>query len=444
MTDIILSYPPSYALAILLMLALSIETALRFKSPWRISYAVVLGTVATWYLIEPIYSSSQFVLFDSQDVSDAFFGVIIFLVAFRLFAQLFAPRDAGADGVAGGLKLTPETAQQLLFASIAMWIVLVVIGVWRVDGNIIEALFPNGRAETAAMWGRSGVASGIGDTFASLAGYLYLVVLANFGVMLVFIKRPALRILCLVLIAISWPYAFLSGARTLALAVFTPGFLAFILYGRISPAWKIIISVVAFIIINQAFKIIIAYRNLGWDHYGDVDMATVHHDGLNMASELTNVIGFLRDGSLTLQWGYGYLADICQVVPRALWPDKPTIGFDYAMVRGFRSATDADAVTVTISTGMIGGGVRQFGSIFGPIAVAFIMAIWVRILTQLRAMPQTSRTCLFLLGLGLTFNLGRDISLLVLWPFVLAWVAVLGFERLTARRRKNEFQLSLR
>lgn len=436
MIDVILAYPSSYVIAILLTLALAVETVVGVGAAWRIPYAVVLATVAAWYLIEPIYTVADFELFDPADVSTAFLSVIIFLVAFRIITPVLAPNVVVADDPdAAGTPISPYTARTLLFVSIALWLVLLAIGTWRVSGHVIEALFPNGRTEGVAMWTRGGVATGMGDTLVSVAAYLYLVALANFGILLVFVDRAALRLLCVVLIAISWPYAFLSGSRSLALTAFAPGFLAFLLYGRASRPTKVVVAVAAFLIINFGFKVIIAYRNIGFEHYGEVNLSKVQHYGLNMASELTNIVGFLRSGVLRLQWGYGYLADLAQIVPRAIWPNKPMIGFDYAIARGFASTSGDGTVSVTISQGMIGQAVRQFGAIAGPLATAIIMAGWVRILTRLRQSATVGRACLYLLGLGLTFNLGRDVSLLVLWPFVFAYVAVVAVEFVIARRR---------
>ena len=60
--------------------------------------------------------------------------------------------------------------------------------------------------------------------------------------------------------------------------------------------------------------------------------------------------------------------------------------------------------------------------------VAFLMTIWVKVLTSLREAKSVARTFLYLIGLGLTFNIGREVSLLVLWPFVFGYVSVKAYE----------------
>jgi hypothetical protein len=69
----------------------------------------------------------------------------------------------------------------------------------------------------------------------------------------------------------------------------------------------------------------------------------------------------------------------------------------------------------------IGGGVLNFGQIFGPVAVGILMALWAGLLIRwLEQRQSLLRLMLFMLGTALTFNLGRDISLLVLWPIIFA------------------------
>ncbi len=54
-----------------------------------------------------------------------------------------------------------------------------------------------------------------------------------------------------------------------------------------------------------------------------------------------------------------------------------------------------------------------------------IMALWIGLLIRWWGERQSMlRFLLFMLGAGLTFNLGRDITLLVLWPIVFAYCFV--------------------
>jgi hypothetical protein len=80
-------------------------------------------------------------------------------------------------------------------------------------------------------------------------------------------------------------------------------------------------------------------------------------------------------------------------------------------------------VGATISTGMIGQGVVNFGTFFGVLAAALIMAFWVAILARQDLKGEKmGRMLLFFIGLVLTFNLGRDITLITLYPFLFGYI----------------------
>jgi hypothetical protein len=101
------------------------------------------------------------------------------------------------------------------------------------------------------------------------------------------------------------------------------------------------------------------------------------------------------------------------------------IGIDYAKWRGFESDNSELGVNTTVSSGMIGGGVLNFGRIFGPVAAGILMALWTGLLIRWWEQRKSLlRLVLFMLGVGLTFNLGRDISMLVLWPVIFAYFFV--------------------
>jgi hypothetical protein len=102
------------------------------------------------------------------------------------------------------------------------------------------------------------------------------------------------------------------------------------------------------------------------------------------------------------------------------------IGIDYAIARGqlYGDAGEGAAgVGATISTGMIGQGVVNFGTFFGVLAAAFLMALWVVVLARQDLLGEKmGRMMLFFIGCVLTFNLGRDITLITLYPFVFGYI----------------------
>ena len=72
---------------------------------------------------------------------------------------------------------------------------------------------------------------------------------------------------------------------------------------------------------------------------------------------------------------------------------------------------------------------------FGPVASALLVSIWSGLLGRWWLQRESLLRCfLFLAGLGLTFNLGRDITLLVLWPVVFGYLIVRLIELITYRK----------
>jgi hypothetical protein len=137
-----------------------------------------------------------------------------------------------------------------------------------------------------------------------------------------------------------------------------------------------------------------------------------------MLEELAWVDHFRVTGSYLPNNGQRYFAELVNPIPRALWKNKPLIGLDYAVARGQAVVGPSGETTSTVSTGMIGQGVVNFGRIGGPLAAAFLMSLWVAMLARQDLLSgDPGRLLLYGSGLILTFNMGRDITLLVLYPF---------------------------
>jgi hypothetical protein len=162
------------------------------------------------------------------------------------------------------------------------------------------------------------------------------------------------------------------------------------------------------------------------DEVSKNDLKKQKHNGFNMFEELGYINYFIANGTYKVNWGQRYFAELVNPVPRVLWPDKPMIGIDYAIARGLGYGTldsSSGGVAASISTGMIGQGVVNFGRVLGPVFSALLMAIWVAVLARQDLMGKDiGHLLLYSIGLALTFNMGRDITLLVLYPFVFGWL----------------------
>jgi oligosaccharide repeat unit polymerase len=429
--------PDSYFIAVALCVLLLLVTALNRGQAWALPFGAVTATISAWYLVEPFYFPELFLEFKLEQIQTAYDSVCIFCIALLVVAPAMAnrmrPRTSSID-----LSTSYIPADKVLVIVTLVWLVLLAFGIWRVEGDIIAALFPIGGRTGANMWGRgAGADAGSTGFLVSFAAYLYLLCSASFGVLFFFVRKRSSYLLLVLLVLISWPYSFLQGSRTIALATVVPSGLAFILFSRVTPIGKLIVVVGGLLVLDLAMRLMIKYRGTG---FAEIDLSAAEessHLGLNMASELVYITTFLSDGTLSLSYGVRYLSELMNVIPRAIWPEKPLIGIDYAIARGFGGASTDIGVFATISSGVIGQGVMNFGPIFGPIAAAALMSIWIGTLARFRLQGTPLRLVLYLVGLGLTFNLGRDITLLVLWPIVFGYFGVRAIEWRSKRFRAS-------
>jgi len=298
-------------------------------------------------------------------------------------------------------------------------------------GDVMGAVFPlDGRAGPT-MWGRSGVESSASGFLISFAGYMFNAVTAFLGVLVFFQRSIAWRLLAGAMFAITLPYFFFAGARSHFLAAVLPLIITYLFYGRHPLVVRVAILAVAFVCLDQGFRFVTAFRATGFrellaakNPYELVD-EDLRQSGLNMIEELCFVNAYLDSGETSPAYGARYLNELLNFVPRAIWPSKPLLGIDYAMWRGFESDEGDLGVNTTVATGMIGGGVLNFGQILGPVAAGILMAIWTGLLIRWWEQRKSLlRLVLFMVSAGLTFNLGRDITLLVLWPVIFSYFFV--------------------
>jgi hypothetical protein len=399
------------------------------REAWAAPYIAVLGTVAAWYMVEPIYFDDFLYDFTPEAVATAYRCLLVFLTVLTastpFIMKAMRPKTVVGDSSVGQLH-----AEHLVPWLIVVWLGLLCFGVYRMEGDLFGSLFPlEGRAANVNMWGRS-AAEDAGSTgfIVSTAAYIYVLILSLFGLLLPLARDSTTRVVLVVCILVSWPYAILQGSRNITLAVVTPMLAAYLLIGRRRPAVKVLIAVAGFALVDLLMRAIIEFRNIGFEAANFREVEHAQHLGLNMASELIYSSSFIDMGAMNISWGWGYLSELLNVVPRAFWNSKPVLGIDYAVARGFAGGETDIGVIATLSTGIVGQGVLNFGLWFGPAAAALLMSSWIGMLTRLRMQGGTARTALFLVGLGSTFNLGRDFTLLVLFPFVFGYIGVLFIE----------------
>ena len=435
----------TFYLAAAVLLILTVESCVKLLRRDSVGIAVaVYVTVFAWYFVDPFLNPEEYGCLPPFLLGQSYGQVLLFLVGFRVALPaatrwILSRRNTGV--LAAMQRLTPE---QILLAAGTIWILLFAIGIARMGGDVIGAVFPvDGRAGVT-MWGRGAVESSATGFLIASAAYVFSAVTAFLGVLVFFQRTTFWRVLAGAMFAITLPYFFFEGARSHFLAVLLPFILTYLLYGRHPLVVRFVILAVAFVCLDQGFRFVTAFRSTGFrellaaeNPYELMD-EDVRTTGLNMIQELCFVNTYLDSGDTSPAYGARYLNELLNFVPRAIWPSKPLIGIDYAIWRGFESPEGDLGVTTTISTGMIGGGVLNFGKIFGPVAASILMAVWTGMLIRLWEQRKSLlRLALFMVGAGLTFNLGRDISLLVLWPVIFAYFFVRLTEMWATKRSRQ-------
>ena len=444
--------PATFWLHLAVFIVLAFDALKNRNRPWFLPSIVVYGTVLFWYTADYLFSPRQdFRLFPPEAISDAFLQVALFLVSFRLFVGLLLtwiiPRRLLAKGGFNlkdlsqiSRRISQRFLQNALVALILGWCGVLIIGIVFTGSDWPALIWPSLRTEKISMYPMARVGGGASFLFNAI-GYIHILICALFGVIAVLARGPV-RLIAIFFTLISWPYFWFDRARSKMLSLLLPGLSSFLLFGSRSVAVKLVILVVAGLGISFWFGKVMEFRAEGsMSSFVDKDDAKEDTEtngekkesearvGQDMFKELCWINVYLQSGRYLPNWGMRYLAEIVNPIPRAIWPDKPMPGIDYSIVRGFGSRQGDAGVSATISTGMIGQGVVNFGRFPGTIAAAFLFSLWAILLARLWCQRDTTqRALLFLIGLGLTLNTGRDLTLLVLFPFVFAFLAVLFYE----------------
>lgn len=434
----------------ILILVVSINFWNRRGTAYGIPALAVLGTIAVWYLGDAMYNDYTFyqTVFLADTLASAWWQVVLFLFTFFLLVPFIGSAINGSLKANSSAILSLITRNQIDTAQFqtaltrfhwvlfTAWVALMSIALIRVNFDFKGLFFP-WLGYKREPWGRDRIGGGL-DALLSLAQYFQIFLTASFGVISALSKDSKTRYTALALCFLSMPYFVFDRTRNVMLATVMPGIFSWIfirLKGGLPV--KVAFLVGAFLLTEFWFGFVMENRNSrsiasAFAQLEGSEEKDHRHLGLNMFEELTWINHFMEEGSYQPNWGQRYFAEAVNPIPRALWPSKPLIGIDYAIARGQGGGSESSAgVYATISTGMIGQGVVNFGRFFGPIAAALLMAIWVAVLARqdLLGHNEPARLLLYGLGLILTFNMGRDITLLVLYPFLFGLILYLGWKR---------------
>jgi hypothetical protein len=416
----------------------------------------VLGTVAAWYVGDAFYNdyaNNHAKLFTTDVLRDAWWQVAWFLLVFlvatpsihRWLNASYLHRGSGMlqlikHGV--GQPVFQRQLSRLFYGCAIIWAILCGVAALMLKDQILYFFFPF-LGYNASPWSHARVGAGF-DFLSIVAVNLQLLIGGIFGVVAALSTNPRIRWLAVGCCLVSWPYFIFGRTRNTMLVVVIPGVLSWVflrLRGSLlkrglvlGGCFLLVNAWMGFVIANRSnMSIVDAFKEKGFTL--DTD-EKVHHEGLNMYEELCWINTFMEQGTYEPNWGARYFAELVNPIPRVLWPGKPLMGIDYAIARG-QAGGDANeaGVYATISTGMIGQGVVNFGRVIGPAFAALMMSFWVAILARLDLrIQELGRLPLFATGLFATFNMGRDIGFIALYPFVFGTMVVWWLDHYRARQ----------
>jgi hypothetical protein len=253
----------TFYLAAVVLVVLTAESCIRLLN--RDSFGITVGvyiTVFAWYFADPFINPEQYDDLPSSSLGQSYGQVLLFLIGFRVFAPaairwIVRRRSSGVFDT----RLTPE---QILRGVAAIWFVLFVLGIARLGGDVMGAVFPLDSRGGALMWGRGAVESSASGFLISFAGYLFMAVTASLGVLVFFQRSIVWRLLAGAMFAITLPSFFLSGTRSGFLAVSVPFLITYLFYGRRLLILKLAILAITFFCLKEGFRFVQVFRNVGF------------------------------------------------------------------------------------------------------------------------------------------------------------------------------------
>ena len=438
------------------------------RQGWGLPMGAVLATVAAWYLGDGLYNDYeeyQTIIGDAA-LGAAWWQVLLFITCFSFLVlpvhmqvnKHLLKRQSRLLYYAKTGRISDPSLQrnidQVAKALLICWLILMTIALARKGWNFSAMFMPYLEGYKLNPWARGRVGGGI-SALLSLGGYVQLFLTAGFGVVAAISKNPKTRMMAIAVCFLAFPYYIFDRTRNPMIATMLPGLLAWVFLGlRVHMIVKGAILVAVFLLANfwmlavvnsdmnrgvsvgNALKQITSEKSKVSDGPGGIEEVKEgpKHEGLSMFSELAHINNLISDGLYEPTWGGRYFAEAVNVIPRGLWKNKPLVGVDYALARGFGNKAghaqyeSGGGITASIATGMIGQGIVNFGRFLGPVCAALLMSIWVSILARLDLRGDPARLLLCSLGMILTFNMGRDITLFVLYPFVFGYMLLLGWE----------------
>lgn len=385
---------------------------------------VVIVAMAAWYLLEAVALPDALREYKQEQYN---FGILCVGIAFCLFL-------AGYHWTTG-CSLFASFGKQITFFDDEKWLWrLVLVGaaigfapIIYFTGTEFSAMF-QGMMGMRATWGGALGRGRYGDARAAfLMLEMFVGGVAPFAAILLFSRRStfAQRFVCLIVIV--WPMLRAYGSGTRSSMITVAGGVLAVLYWKVSPLLRkrIIIGAACcaplFYGLMTALVVSRGSGNFEWE-----DRTKAEYVGNEMFRELLFITTKVPK-ELPFQYGFGYVVQLVNPIPRFLWPSKPTLDAGLLMASLYGEVDARGEAHLTISPGLIGEMYMNFGlvgivglSFFGGWLVKGWDLIRVRYSHSLPAIVYYSAGLAVLFIMGRSFTMGMFYGLLSL--ALLAWL----------------------
>ena len=159
----------TFYLAAVVLVVLTVESCIKLLNRNTFGVAVmVYVTVFAWYFVDPFLNPEQYDYLPSSLLGQSYGQVLFFLIGFRVFTPvatrwIVRRRSSGIFDT----RLTPE---QILIAAGTIWFLLFLIGIYRMGGDVMGAVFPIDCRAGLTMWARDAVESSASGFLICFAG----------------------------------------------------------------------------------------------------------------------------------------------------------------------------------------------------------------------------------------------------------------------------------
>src|SRR5262249_15684485 len=164
----------TFYLAAAVLLILTVESCVKLLKGDSFGIAVVIYvTVFAWYFVDPFLNPEEYGYLPPFLLGQSYGQVLLFLIGFRAVVPAAARwvLSRPSNGVFAGIQgLAPE---EILIGAGVIWLLLFLIGIYRMDGDVMGAVIPLDGRGGATMWGRGAVESSATGFLIASAAYLF-------------------------------------------------------------------------------------------------------------------------------------------------------------------------------------------------------------------------------------------------------------------------------